>query len=228
MDSRSSSWAATPWRSGSSPASARLCCAAGCWFSSPSSPAPTRSTTSATICSTSPAPAAPTPTHSRAQRSSPPSSGPWAGGSSPSCWWRSRCAAFSSPRPCPSSAARAHPVFEEISKRRELLEVGILLPLALDAGDGHVAVVVAGIETRLRWKLRDPLQALEHLLRISALQIAAAAGADEDGVAREERIAGLVAGGPRRVTRRVEGADGQRTNFDCIAGVQRSHLALHF
>src|SRR5205807_8582156 len=59
-------------------------------------------------------------------------------------------------------APRAHSIPEEVRQRRQLLEVGILLPLAGDAGDGNVSVVMAWIEARLAGKLRDPPQALEH------------------------------------------------------------------
>src|ERR1700682_5033956 len=80
----------------------------------------------------------------------------------------------------------AHAVGDEIGERGELLEVRVALAFPIDARDRHVAVIVAGVEARLARELRHALQALEHPLRLSALQIASPASADEDGVAREQ------------------------------------------
>src|SRR5438132_201286 len=92
---------------------------------------------------------------------------------------------------------------------------------------GHVLMNVApvpGVEAHVVGKLRHALEALEHLLRIAPRQIASAAGVDEYRVAREETLACMPAGRPRRMTGRVHRRDPHRAHFHWVTGVEWRHL----
>src|SRR3954469_24275471 len=121
--------------------------------------------------------------------------------------WRTtrRASSAASPRPCDALLLRPHPVTDEPGQRLEAREVRVLLPLAGDGRDGHVAGVVSGIELERGIELRDALQALAHLLGIPPGQVAPAAGVDEHRVAGEEaafRALPLPARGARSVSGR--------------------------
>src|SRR4051812_16040882 len=103
---------------------------------------------------------------------------------------------------CPRiTGSAAHAVGDEVGEGGELAEVGVVLLLARDRRDRDVAVVVARVEADLVGQLRDAPQALEHLLRVAAREIAAAAGVHEDGIAREQRLLRVPAGRARRMPR---------------------------
>src|SRR3989442_1478598 len=103
---------------------------------------------------------------------------------------------------------------EEVAERGEPHER--VLALLVADGGGWPAIVVAGEEQRVVGQRREPLsERVVHLLRITAGQVRAPAGADEEGVAGDEAAideetlrAGRV---PRRVQERQrEPSDRQR------------------
>lgn len=118
-------------------------------------------------------------------------------------------APFSPPRPHPERYKGIH---------RIALKVRVLLPLAGEGGDFDVAVVVAGVEGGVAGEgAEGVVEAVVHFYRVAALEVAAAAAVDEEGVAADQE---LVAGG---IDQEALGAGGVAGGVDA-AKAQASHV----
>src|SRR5215813_4616367 len=141
------------------------------------------------------------------------------------CWcWRrwSRCGRrlLATRRRWRRSGPWPHPVRHERLRVLEL-EVGVPAHFAIERGHLDVAVVVPGEEPGGPGQLPERLgKGVEHQIRVSATEIAAAAAVDEDRVAGEERVAGVQALRARGVARGVDLPGSHAVEGDRVTGSQ--------